>query len=400
MRNILLAAALLTPALFAAPARAADPALVTGTEKYLRDDEKALLAALLTHPDLAAQFEGDAAVGLKDPKNLNPFLTAWRGRIVSFAETDSHRPNPDLEGHYQNYAQLMTPEQRAYMQRRIPTMSEDNRNSLIGYLNSVNDALQKNGQLTWYTKKVVAGIMDHYRTDLTTYLATPIAQTAKRDAPAATQQLADLRKADDASRVAATVPVVPPAATAPVTAPTTVAAKPTPKPKKPAATEPTTGVDNGAVVVNKPTGGALDQARNAAGVTTGGTTEDAAGRAGQVFDGNGAKQPTGGTAVVVPPNGGKPTGNAGLTPPSGVGGPKPSVVGSVPAPTPEDSFMSSISKMQTKPAGTPLIHHAPLAAGILLGGLLGFLLGGPIGALVGAAVGGLAGHLVAKKLFA
>ncbi len=60
MKQIFLLAALLAPALAGSIALAddakADPTLVQDSEKYLRDDEKALLAAVLTHPDAAAQF--------------------------------------------------------------------------------------------------------------------------------------------------------------------------------------------------------------------------------------------------------------------------------------------------------------------------------------------------------
>ena len=150
MRKIVVLAALLVPALMAAaaPARAADPAMVSGVEKYLRDDEKAFLAAILTNPAAAAQFDAEAPLALKDPKNLTPFLGSWRGKIVAYAEIDSKLGYPNLDGRYSNFSQLMTAQQKAYMMRRLPTMTEDDRNSLIDYLKKVNDDLQKNGQLT------------------------------------------------------------------------------------------------------------------------------------------------------------------------------------------------------------------------------------------------------------
>ena len=407
MGKIFALAILLVPALLAAvPARAADPALVTGTEKYLRDDEKALLAALLTHPDLSAQFDAEAPLGLKDPKNLAPFLGVWRAKIEAFAETDSARGNPDLEGHYSSYAQLMTPEQRAYMIRRLGTMKEDDKNSLIGYLGSVNEALAKNGQLTWYTKKVVAGIMDQYRKDLSTYYVTPIAQTAKRDATTSAVAFAGIRKADEDARLAAATPVppTPEVADAPVVKPPVPvkpavkpAAKPVPTTKPAPVTEPVTP-DAGSVVVTKPAGGALEQARGAA---NGGNA------AGGIFDGGGsAKQPTSGDAVIVPAGSGtaRPT----LTP--GKPGSESGLAGSIPPVPPtaaEASFEDSIKKMQTKPAPAPMVKRlAPIAGGLLgglLGGLIGFLVGGPIGMIIGIGLGGAGGYvggkMLAKKLF-
>src|SRR2546430_518287 len=119
MKKILLLTTLLASALLASSARAADPALVTGIEKYLRDDEKALLAAVLTHPGLSAEFAADAPLALSNPKNLGPFLGVWRGKLAAFAEEDGKRGNPDLSGRYSSYAQMMTPEQRAYVVRRL-----------------------------------------------------------------------------------------------------------------------------------------------------------------------------------------------------------------------------------------------------------------------------------------
>lgn len=409
MRKIVALAALLVPALLAAvPARAADPALVTGTEKYLQDDEKAILAALLTHPDLSAEFDSEAPLGLKDPKNLGPFLGVWRAKLEAFAETDSKHANPDLEGHYTSYAQLMTTEQRAYMIRRLGTMKEDDKNSLIGYLGSVNDALAKNGQLTWYTKKVVAGIMDQYRKDLSTYYVTPLAQTAKRDATVSAVAFAGIRKADDDSRVAVAKPVIPPAndvANVPAPVKPAPVVKPVVKPVTTTKPAPITHTppapvttDAGSVVTTHPSGGALDQGRDAANAGAG---------SGQVFDGGGAaNQPSGGGAVVVPAG----SGTAHPTLPAGKTGSEAGLAASlppVPASAADTSFEDSIKKMQTKPAPAPFYKRmAPVAGGLLgglLGGLIGFLVGGPIGALIGAGigagVGAVAGHIAAKHLF-
>ncbi|HXT01454.1 MAG TPA: hypothetical protein VN915_12310 [Elusimicrobiota bacterium] len=407
MRKLTLAAALLVPAVLAAaaPARAADPALVAKIEPYLRDDEKAFLSAVLTRPELSAEFDAEAPLALKDPKNLTPFLGLWRGKIVQYAEVDSKLGYPNLDGKYSSFTQLMTPQQRAYMMRRIPTMKEDDRNSLIDYLKKVNDALAKYGELTWYTKKVVQGIMDHYKTDLTTYLQTPMAQTAKRDMPASAAQFAAIIKADQDARAAAARPAPAPApapaevADAPAAKKPAVkpASKPAPKPSpatQPAVT-PATGTD-GSVATTKPSGGALDQAR------------DAANHGAPVFDGGSpAKAPASGDAVVVPPASGTARPTLSPAAPGGEAG----LVGSipeVPSPAKTGSDMDDLMKLRSsKPAPTSWVQHAPTILGGLLGGLLGavigFLVAGPLGAVAGGVIGigagAAGGHLLGKKLF-
>lgn len=196
------AAALLVLTLAAASARAADPMLVARVETYLREDEKALLAALLADPDASSAFDVEAPLALKDPKTLKFFLDAWRGRMVAFAERDVRRPTPDLHGQYRRHQDLMTPETRAYLDRRMISMTPGDRDKLLGYLGSVDSTLAKNGQLSWYTRKVVDGIYDAYRKDLREYVETPLAQTAKRDAPAAAQALAQIVSQQKDQRIA------------------------------------------------------------------------------------------------------------------------------------------------------------------------------------------------------
>ena len=181
----------------AAPALAAgDPAALAAIEPLLRDDEKAMLAGVLSDKAAAADFNADVKLAAGDPKVIKLVLDKWRGRIVAFAENDSHIATPNLEGTYKNYGALMTPATRAYLLRRLKTMKEADRNSLIEYLDAVDSALSgNNGQLTWYTKKVVGGIFDKYREDLTTYLPEPIARAGKAAAPAAAADLAARRKA-------------------------------------------------------------------------------------------------------------------------------------------------------------------------------------------------------------
>jgi hypothetical protein len=150
------------------------------------------------------------------------------------------------------------------------------------------------------------------------------------------------------------------------------------------------------VVSNNPSGGALQQAQNAA---------NAGALSGEHFDGGSrAKSPVGGDAVIVPPSGGGASG-ATLAPSSGPGG-TPNLIGSVPSPnSDENSFMASIRKMQTKPVAKPLsvrlipwIPKIGAALGGILGGLLGFFLGGPIGMIAGAAIGAGAGYVAGNSL--
>ena len=184
----------------AAPALAAgDPAAVAAVEALLRDDEKSMLAAVLVDKAASAEFNADVKFAAGDPKVMKLVLDKWRGRVVAFAETDVRIATPDLEGTYRNYGALMTPQTRAYMVRRLKTMKESDRNTLIDYLDAVDNALTSNGgKLTWYTKKVVNGIFDRYRQDLGEYLPEPIAKSAKASAPAAAAQPAPRRQEAEA----------------------------------------------------------------------------------------------------------------------------------------------------------------------------------------------------------
>ncbi|MEQ1919503.1 MAG: hypothetical protein ABL955_09900, partial [Elusimicrobiota bacterium] len=188
-------AGLLTLGAFVPAFAAGDPAAVAAVEPFLRDDEKAMLAAVLADKTAAADFNADVKVAAGDPKVIKLVLDKWRGRIVAYAESDSRIGTPDLEGTYKNSSSMMTPATRAYLVRRLKTMKEADRNSLIEYLDAVDSALSSNdGKLTWYTKKVVSGIFDKYRQDLSTYLPEPIAKNGKAAGPAATASLAELRK--------------------------------------------------------------------------------------------------------------------------------------------------------------------------------------------------------------
>ena len=341
-----------------------DPAAVASIETFLRDDEKAILAAVLVDRIAAADFNADMKVAAGDAKVMKLVLDKWRGHVVAFAEKDAKIATPDLEGTYKNYGALMTSPTRSYMLRRLKTMKEGDRNSLIGYLDSVDSALSSNGgKLTWYTKKVVSGIFDRYRQDLGTYLPEPIARNAKAAAPAAARALAELRRAKETPPA---VVDVPPAHRAP-------GAPPILKPpvKKP-------------VVAAPPSGSALEDARRAA---------EAAERGGKNFDGGGAPPPADTGAVA----GGDGSPRAPLDPPSRAGAP-PNLTADVPSPVdPEDDFISSVKKMKTGAGKVPLRQRIPGGLGALLGGIIGFLLGGPVGALIGAGLGLIGGDVVGGK---
>lgn len=355
----------------AVPALAAgDPAAVAAVEAFLRDDEKAMLAGVLADRGASAEFNADVKFAGSDPKIMKLVLDKWRGRIVSFAEADSRIGTPDVEGTYRNYGALMTPSTRSYMIRRLKTMKEADRNTLIEYLDAVDSALSSNGgKLTWYTKKVVAGIFDKYREDLTTYLPEPIAKSAKANAPAAAAMLAGLRKE---AETVATAPVEPVRRDpiAPVRSTTTTTA--------PVTTAP-------AVVVS--TSSALEQARRAA---------EAAERGGRDFDGGGTVPGGAAGPVSAGPGGGA----APLAPYTGPSDLVPNLTADVPSPVdPEDSFMSDIKKMKTGSGKLQPRQYLPGALGAVVGGILGFLLGGPVGALIGAGIGLIGGDMAGGKLF-
>ncbi len=356
----------------AVPALAAgDPAAVAAVEAFLREDEKAMLAGVLADKGTSAEFNADVKFAGSDAKIMKLVLDKWRGRIVSFAEADSKIGTPDVEGTYRNYGALMTPSTRSYMVRRLKSMKEADRNTLIEYLDAVDSALSSNGgKLTWYTKKVVAGIFDKYREDLGTYLPEPIAKAAKANAPAASAMLAGLRKEAETVAVA---PVQPPVQRDPITAPSR-----------------STHTAGGSVPVHQPvvvsTTSALEQARRAA---------EAAERNGAEFDGGGTSGGTSGGVVA----GGNGTA-APLAPYTGPGGNVPNLTADVPSPVdPDDSFMSDIKKMKTGSGKLQPRQYLPGGLGAVIGGILGFFLGGPVGALIGAGIGLIAGDLLGGKLF-
>lgn len=348
-----------------------DPASVAAVEQFLRDDEKAMLAAVLVDKSAAAEFNADVKFAGGDAKVMKLVLDKWRGRIVAYAETDSKIATPNVEGTYANYGAMMSPQTKAYLVRRLKSMNDSDRNTLIDYLNAVNTALSENdGKLTWYTKKVVAGVFDKYREDLSTYLPEPLAKSGKAAAPAAASALADLRKAAEAPAVVEA---------------------PKPPRKDPVITPPvrsTTSAPGGStVVVSTGTNDALEQARRAA---------EAAERAGGEFDGGVPGTPGDGGAVAGRDGSGAPR-----LPPSTAGGEKPNLTADVPSPggDEDDEFMNNIGKLKTGSGRIQPRQYLPGGIGAVLGGILGFFIGGPIGALIGAGLGVILGDVVGGMLF-
>lgn len=407
-----LALLLTVSGILALPSRAADPALVASIERYLREDEKAILSSLLTRGDYNAQFDGDARAAQKDAHQLKLVLDKWRGRMAAFSSRDQAAPDPDLEGTYRSYPDLLTPAIRAYLARRLRGMRELGRTdpkmqdafeSLRDYLKSVQDALDgNNGKLTWYTKKVVAGIFDKYREDLRDYLGTEFARNGRRDGPAAEQELARLAEAErkaaadrkaelerkaeaerqtEQKRLAEAERREREAAILPPTAPR--------KPRQPKAPVPPVS-STGTAVGAENAETARRQAENALGDAAG-----AAERNQRAFDGGVAGGTQGHDPVVVDPGAGTPA-RSGLVPPA-IGGGTPDLAVQPPPPGDESELMDTIKGAKGK-GSKSWLEHAPKAAGALLGAGIGFLVGGPVGALVGGILGLLAGWLGGKLL--
>lgn len=414
MRKVLIVAALLLPALSAVPARAVDQAMFNAVASQIpvpqpdKYDERAVLAALLSRPNEAAEFEADGREALNDPQLKALMIAKWRGRAAKFATLDVNRGGADDSKTYHNWKEVLGPEGYAYTRQRLLSMSKANCDKLIGYLGVLDQKLKENNfkldtGFFGVSGKIAAGILDAYKKDLGFYLQDPAAQAARNSVAQNTTQLAS---AITAKKTAAAAPVTQPAA-APATPPAkkpapvvTVPAKkpapePQPAPKKPEPKpEPKTPVVVPAQpdpVVKNPAGGALDQARNAA---------RAGQNAGQVFDGGGnAGKPTAGDAVVVPPNTGAPATNPVLTP--AAPGAKPPVVGEVPPPSSVlddlDARVAKAGKNPNKPYSGKLGLIGGIGGG-LLGGLIGFFIGGPIGAAIGAAALGFGGGALVKRL--
>jgi hypothetical protein len=398
LTRALAALALLAAAL---PARAADRALVADFDKDLsvdgdHYDERAVLAALLARPAESAAFDAQARAALPDPVLRKLFTQAWRAKLAAYADTASHMPDVDQSKSYRNWGEIMTPEQRAYTEARMLSMSAENRDKLVYYLKKLNDDLAASGGkidqgFLSIDKRIVSGITDQYRIDLKAYAATPMAADGRAHGAAAAAQLAqDLSHAAIASE-----PLAPPAKTpAPVPARKPATATPAPvvtaPPRLPAPAVPTlepppTPTPSGA-------SGALAQAQAAdrAGAASG-TVFDGGTPAGQpgAVSGSTVGGATGAVpGTLAPSNGAAPSGLTAAPPPS----PSASAAG-------DDDFMKRVEGMGS--GQKPSFGYAKwIGAGLLglIGGLIGFLVGGPVGAAVGAAIGAAAGYAFTAKL--
>jgi len=394
------------------PARAADPALVADALKDFQNagdawDERAVFMAVLARPAESAEFDADARAALGDPALRKLLIAKWRGKAAALAETESRRPDVDLSKTYRNWSEIMTPEQRAYTEQRMLSMSAENRDKLIYYLKTLNEKLAANGGkiddgFFSIAKRIVSGVMEQYRKDLANYVATPLAQQGLRDESAASASLAQ----ELARRAAPVVAAAPPShvvASEPAASPrpATRPAAPPARPATPPALPPS-AIANGQA---QPVPGAKPNPQDAPPAPGQTTASNALGQAqaaerlgpagGAVIDGSTARADAPGTVTVAPGQTAAPGG--GLSPATG---PSPTVTAAVPpVPGGGADFMSRIEGMGSgrKPS-MPIVKYAGAGLGALIGGLLGFLLGGPIGALIGAAVLGAAGYFGSEKL--
>ncbi len=179
---------------FVLPAQAADPALVAAFERHLTPLEKAILASVLTDSTNSAEFDADMREAQRDAASLAAAVAKWRLRMAEFSQRDRNAPNPNLEGTYRTYPEMLTPPIRAYLARRLrdlrdrsgsDSQAREAYETLRDYLAGVQESLDDDGKLSWYTKRVVAGIMDKYRSELVEFLGTENARRALRDGPAA-----------------------------------------------------------------------------------------------------------------------------------------------------------------------------------------------------------------------
>lgn len=406
-----IAALLLALFVTAVPARAVDQAMFNAVASQIpvpqpqKYDERAVLAALLARPDMAAQFEADGRAALSDPQLKSLMVAKWRGRAAAYATTQVNHPGLDYSKTYHDWKDVLGPEGTAYVRQRLLTMSKSDSDDLIKYLGLLDRKLQDNNykidnSMFSIANKIVGGILDEYKKDLAAYLAVPETQAARAAEPSVEAQLSREIAQRQAQAVAAAEPAhpsAPPAQTEtpakPPVRPKTPPPAPPPikqqplappaAPASPAQTQPVQTVANGST-------GALEQAKQ---------TQQAGANGGQVIDG---AADHGGAADVVAgsPDGGTisaPT----LAPAGPVTGSDSSSAAAPPSPVDSlDAQIAQASKSNQKPYSTKL-ELIGAGAGALLGGLLGFLLGGPIGALIGALAGAAAGfgggYLLAEK---
>lgn len=382
-----------------APASAADPALVAAFDRTLMPLERAILASILTNPANDAEFDADMREAQKSAAALALAQAKWRLRMAEFSQKDRTAPNPNLEGKYRTYPEMLSPAIRAYLARRLRDLrdrgpSDPQANTayetLRDYLAGVQDSLnENNGTLSWYSKKVVAGIMDKYRAELVEFLGTENARKALRDGPGAvaelarrreatTQAIADAARAEEERRrlAAVTPPKAPPKDPAAGVVPAL------PKPEVDPKPEP--------VVAETPAQRTAREQAEAAERTA------RAGNPGQVFDGGGLV--VGPEVTPVMPGPGGERGPGGLMPSGPASGNLTGPNIPPPAMSDEDVLLSSIKGPRGKGVRS-WKEYTPQIGGALVGALVGFLLGGPLGMLIGAIVGVGAGTVAAKVFF-
>lgn len=342
---------------------------------FLRNDEKAFLAAVLAAQGAAAELERDLKTAGDDPRLRELVLDKWRGRAATFAAADQYRPTPDVDAVYGSYRDLMDAPMYAYLVARFPTMTEDDCNELAGYLDDINQDLKDDGHLgIWNRNAVLPGIFDAYRADLHDYVVLPLTRQVMANGPAADQALeAHRQEAEGAGRGKAERVAAMPKLGAP--------------PGAGIASNGATANSGPAVAKPEKAKDALGQAKNAAGDDS---MAEASERLGKSFDGgvNSAPPPP----VAAPER----TAAAEQTLASSSGGGTPSLIAEPPPPS--DDILSDLAQVRTGSGGIPWRKLIPDAGGALALGLIGLKLGGPLGAVIGAAVGLVAGEAVTHKL--
>lgn len=412
-----------------APAGAVEPAVLAAFERSLDPLEKALLAAVLASPANDAEFTADMVEARKDAAGLQASYAKWRMKLAQFSTSDRNAPNPNLEGTYRTYPEMLSPAIRGYLSRRLRDLRErgaagdrqaqEAYDTLRDYLASVQSSLDDDGRLSWYTKKVVAGVMDKYRAELVEYLGTQNARNGLRDGPAAAQLLqrrreaavadqdaerrrvaeaearrrAEAEEAERRRRQQAGAPQ--PGNGQPATRPG--GEEQPPKPEQPAerpVERPVERPEQPAqpVVTETPEQRTAREQAEAAERTA------RAGAPGQVFDGGGLVVGPEVTPVQVPGGeAGQRTGT-GLAP-AQPGSRPGNVVGSVPSPGGDDELLSSIRGGPSGRGAKSWMEHAPAIGGAVIGAVIGGLLLGPLGILLGAVLGFFGGKFAAAKLF-
>lgn len=417
-----------------APAGAVEPAVLAAFERQLDPLEKALLAAVLASPAVDAEFTADMVEARKDAAGLQASYAKWRMKLAQFSTSDRNAPNPNLEGSYRTYPEMLSPAIRGYLSRRLRDLRErgaagdrqaqEAYDTLRDYLASVQSSLDDDGRLSWYTKKVVAGVMDKYRAELVEYLGTQNARAGLRDGPAAAQLLqrrreaavaagqeAERRRAAEAEaearrraeaeeaerrrRQQAGAPQ--PGNGQPATRPG--GAEQPPKPEQPAERPVERPVERPAPVTQPdPVVTETPEQRTAREQAEAAERTARSGAPGQVFDGGGLV--VGPEVTPVPVPGGEAGQRAGTGLAPAQPGSRPgNVVGSVPSPGGDDELLSSIRGGPSGRGAKSWMEHAPAIVGAVIGAVVGGLLLGPLGILLGGVLGFFGGKFAAAKLF-